>query len=322
MTWKPLSSRTKLVVWCIQFAVILAGLTYLWLFKSFTIVADLNQIFSVEQDPEIQLVIDQLEQQQLRQHLLLVGHQDKATAIKYAQRAAKSLNEITGIAVNVKFDASPKLDSIVRDYLNYPHAFISEQYRYLLQANDSQRLFNYQFNLLNDVASPWVAATLQSDKTLALADFFNQQRLPSAQLKNYDGFLIATKSEAVEQVRYYVLVNFMSNGTGLDLNVAKKIAANVASLKQQALTQDTGVDYLATGAAFFTASASSSAQSEMALFGGISVLATLLLIMVIYRSVLSVFCTLFVVLVSMIYGYTALRLLFSEVNVLTLVFYN
>ncbi|MCQ8878448.1 MMPL family transporter [Pseudoalteromonas shioyasakiensis] len=316
----PLSSRTKLVVWCIQFAVLLAGLSYLWLFKSFTIVADLNQIFSVEQDPEIQLVSDQLEQQQLRQHLLLVGHQDKASAIKYAQRAAKSLNEITGIAVKVKFDALPQLDSIVRDYLNYPHAFISEQYRYLLQANDSQRLFNYQFNLLNDVASPWVSATLKSDKTLALADFFNQQRLPSAQLKNHDGFLIATKSEALEQVRYYVLVNFMSNGTGLDLNVAKKIAANVASLRQQALTQDTGVDYLATGAAFFTASASSSAQSEMALFGAISILATLLLIMVIYRSVLSVFCTLFVVLVSMIYGYTALRLLFSEVNVLTLVF--
>lgn len=316
----PLSSRSKLVVWCIQFAVLLAGLSYLWLFKSFTIVADLNQIFSVEQDPEIQLVSDQLEQQQLRQHLLLVGHQDKATAIKYAQRAAKSLNEITGIAVKVKFDTLPELDSIVRDYLNYPYAFISEQYRYLLQANDSQRLFNYQFNLLNDVASPWVAATLQSDKTLALADFFNQQRLPSAKLKNHDGFLIATKNEPVGQARYYVLVNFMSNGTGLDLNVAKKIAANVASLKQQALTQDTGVDYLATGAAFFTASASSSAQNEMTLFGAISVFATLLLIMVIYRSVLSVFCTLFVVSVSMIYGYTALRLLFTEVNVLTLVF--
>lgn len=316
----PLSSRSKLVVWCIQFAVLLAGLSYLWLFKSFTIVADLNQIFSVEQDPEIQLVSDQLEQQQLRQHLLLVGHQDKATAIKYAQRAAKSLNEITGIAVKVKFDALPELDSIVRDYLNYPYAFISEQYRYLFQANDSQRLFNYQFNLLNDVASPWVAATLQSDKTLALADFFNQQRLPSAKLKNHDGFLIATKNEPVGQARYYVLVNFMSNGTGLDLNVAKKIAANVASLKQQALTQDTGVDYLATGAAFFTASASSSAQNEMTLFGAISVFATLLLIMVIYRSVLSVFCTLFVVSVSMIYGYTALRLLFTEVNVLTLVF--
>ncbi|MGS0535644.1 MMPL family transporter [Pseudoalteromonas sp. SaAl2] len=316
----PLSSRSKLVVWCIQFAVLLAGLSYLWLFKSFTIVADLNQIFSVEQDPEIQLVSDQLEQQQLRQHLLLVGHQDKATAIKYAQRAAKSLNEITGIAVKVKFDTLPELDSIVRDYLNYPYAFISEQYRYLLQANDSQRLFNYQFNLLNDVASPWVAATLQSDKTLALADFFNQQRLPSAKLKNHDGFLIATKNEPVGQARYYVLVNFMSNGTGLDLNVAKKIAANVASLKQQALTQDIGVDYLATGAAFFTASASSSAQNEMTLFGAISVFATLLLIMVIYRSVLSVFCTLFVVSVSMIYGYTALRLLFTEVNVLTLVF--
>ncbi|OUS72230.1 hypothetical protein B5G52_08055 [Pseudoalteromonas sp. A601] len=316
----PLSSRTKLVVWCIQFAVLLAGLSYLWLFKSFTIVADLNQIFSVEQEPEIQLVSEQLEQQQLRQHLLLVGHQDKTTAINYALRAAESLNAIAGIAVKVKFDALPQLDSIVRDYLNYPHAFISEQYRYLLQANDSQSLFNYQFNLLNEMASPWVAATLEKDKTLALADFFNQQSLPSAKLKNHDGFLIATKNEPVGHTRYYVLVNFMSNGTGLDLNVAKKIAANVTSLKKQALTQDTGVDYLATGAAFFTASASSSAQNEMTVFGAISVFATLLLIMIIYRSALSVFCTLFVVSVSMIYGYTALRLLFTEVNVLTLVF--
>ncbi len=316
----PLSSRTKLVVWCIQFAVLLAGLSYLWLFKSFTIVADLNQIFSVEQEPEIQLVSEQLEQQQLRQHLLLVGHQDKTTAINYALRAAESLNAIAGIAVKVKFDALPQLDSIVRDYLNYPHAFISEQYRYLLQANDSQSLFNYQFNLLNEMASPWVAATLEKDKTLALADFFNQQSLPSAKLKNHDGFLISTKNEPVGQTRYYVLVNFMSNGTGLDLNVAKKIAANVTSLKKQALTQDTGVDYLATGAAFFTASASSSAQNEMTVFGAISVFATLLLIMIIYRSALSVFCTLFVVSVSMIYGYTALRLLFTEVNVLTLVF--
>ncbi|MDN3377548.1 MULTISPECIES: MMPL family transporter [unclassified Pseudoalteromonas] len=316
----PLSSRTKLVVWCIQFAVLLAGLSYLWLFKSFTIVADLNQIFNVEQEPEIQLVSEQLEQQQLRQHLLLVGHQDKTTAINYALRAAESLNAIAGIAVKVKFDALPQLDSIVRDYLNYPHAFISEQYRYLLQANDSQSLFNYQFSLLNEMASPWVAATLEKDKTLALADFFNQQSLPSAKLKNHDGFLIATKNEPVGQTRYYVLVNFMSNGTGLDLNVAKKIAANVTSLKKQALTQDTGVDYLATGAAFFTASASSSAQNEMTVFGAISVFATLLLIMIIYRSALSVFCTLFVVSVSMIYGYTALRLLFTEVNVLTLVF--
>ncbi|MFY8328020.1 MMPL family transporter [Pseudoalteromonas sp. ZZD1] len=316
----PLSSRTKFVIWCIQFVVLLAGLAYLWLFKSFTIVADLNQIFNVEQDPEIQLVSEKLEQQQLRQHLLLVGHQDKTTAIKYAQNAADSLSEIEGIAVKVKFNALPELDSIVRDYLDYPHAFISEQYRYLLQANDSQSLFNYQFNLLNEMASPWVSATLEKDKTLALADFFNQQNLPSAKLKNHDGFLIATKNEPLGHIRYYVLINFMSNGTGLDLNVAQKIAQKVASLKQLALTHSTGADYLATGAAFFTASASSSAQNEMALFGAISVLATLLLILIIYRSLLSVCCTLLVVTVSIIYGYTALRLLFTEVNVLTLVF--
>ena len=58
----------------------------------------------------------------------------------------------------------------------------------------------------------------------------------------------------------------------------------------------------------------------MTVFGGISIIATLLLILVIYRSVLSVLCTLFVISMSMLYGYTALRLFFTEVNILTLVF--
>lgn len=315
-----LNSRTKLFIWCLQFALLLAGLSYLWLFKSFTIEADLNQIFTVEQEPEIQFVTDKLEQQQLRQHLLLVGHKDKTTAINYAESAAQSLKIIEGITVTHQFDALPKIESIVSDYLKYPYAFISDQYRQQLKAGDTKSIFNYQFNLLNEVGSPWVAATLETDKTLAMADFFNQQHLPTPKFKQDNGFLIATSEDSTGPQRYYVLVNFVSNDIGLDLNVAQSIAKNIATLKRDALSESTGVEYLATGAAFFTASASSSAEQEMALFGAISILATLLLILIIFRSALSVLCTLFVVFVSMLYGYTALRLFFSEVNVLTLVF--
>ncbi|MGO2011024.1 MAG: MMPL family transporter [Pseudoalteromonas sp.] len=316
----PLSSRAKLFLWCAQLLALLAGLSYLWLFKSFSIIADINQIFKVEQDTETRLVTEQVEQRQLRQHVLLVGHQDRTTAIKYADKAAQTLESINGINVKVHFDSLPKLGSIVGDYLDYQHAFISPQYQQLLKTKNTDEIFKYQFSLLNEIGSPWVSATLEADKSLALADYFNQQTLPTSNLKNHNGYLVAEYNNKAGQHMQYVLVNFISNGTGLDLNVAKKIADKVTELKHNSFQEGAGIDYLATGAAFFTANASASAESEMALFGGISVIATLLLILMIYRSALSVICTLFVISISMLYGYTALRLFFTEVNILTLVF--
>lgn len=315
-----LSSRAKLLLWCGQLLVLLVGLSYLWLFKSFTIVADINQIFNVEQDVETRLVTEKIEKNLLQQHVLLVGHPNRDTAIEYASKAAQTLKSIDGINVKVHFDSLPTLKSIVGDYLDYKHAFISPQYQQLLQTNDDDAVFKYQFSLLNQIGSPWVAATLEADKSLALADFFNQQTLPTTKLKNYNGYLIADSNNSAGRHTYYVLVNFMSNGTGLDLNVAKKIADKVNELKHSAGKEDTNIDYLATGAAFFTANASVSAETEMALFGSLSLIATLVLILIIYRRALSVLCTLFVVSISMLYGYTALRLLFSEVNILTMVF--
>ncbi|MGO3643439.1 MAG: hypothetical protein ACTJFM_05060, partial [Pseudoalteromonas sp.] len=145
----PLSSRAKLFLWCAQLLALLAGLSYLWLFKSFSIIADINQIFKVEQDTETRLVTEQVEQRQLRQHVLLVGHQDRTTAIKYADKAAQTLESINGINVKVHFDSLPKLGSIVGDYLDYQHAFISPQYQQLLKTKNTDEIFKYQFSLLN-----------------------------------------------------------------------------------------------------------------------------------------------------------------------------
>ncbi|KAA1153684.1 hypothetical protein EU510_07770 [Pseudoalteromonas sp. FUC4] len=323
MTWMTLNSRTKLLLWGIQLLILLAGLSYLWLFKPFAIVADINQIFTVEQSEDVRLVNDNVEQQQLRQHVMLVGHKKRSNAIKYAEKAALALRDINGIEVNIHFGALPELQSVVKDYLPYKYAFLSEKYKHLLQNKTAGAVFNYQFSLLNEMGSPWVAATLSSDPNLGLADFFNQQNVPSMKLKNYQGYLIAQdeiKNGSSDDAIYYVLINFVSADTGLDLNIAKDIAAKVNDIKKQSSEEKSGVNYLVTGAAFFTADASITAQNEMTVFGSISIIATLLLIVAIYRSALSVFCTLFVISISMLYGYSALRLFFTEVNILTLVF--
>ncbi|KPH95939.1 hypothetical protein AMS58_04495 [Pseudoalteromonas porphyrae] len=317
---KSISSRTKLVLWLIQLLLLIAGLIYLCLFKSFSVVADINQIFTVEQSDDIRVVSERIEQQHLRQHVLLVAHEKRDNAIEYAEQAAASLRTINGITVNLKFGSLPQLDAIVKDYLPYQHAFVSNAYKNVLSSGSADDVFTYQFSLLNEMGSPWVASTLEIDPSLSLADFFNQQNLPTTGLKNDQGYLIAQQTNQAGASIYYVLVNFVSAGTGLDLNIANDIATKIAELKQQNKEHTTGVHYLATGAAFFTANASNSAQTEMKVFGGISIIATLLLILAIYRSALSVLCTLFVISVSMLYGYSALRLFFTEVNILTLVF--
>lgn len=327
MTWMPLSltiksrsTRNKLLLWLIQLFLLLVLLIFLLQFKSFTVVADINKIFTVEQSDDVRLVSEQVEQSQLRQHVLLVGHPQRDIAIKHAEQAAAILSQINGIDVTVNFPALPKLNNVVDHYLLYQHAFVSSAYRTVLQSNDAPTIFNYQFSLLSDIGSPWVAATLESDPSLSLADFFNQQSLPTSALKHEHGYLTAQQQNQHGEDIYYVLVNFVSAGTGLDLNVASNIATKVNELKHLNTKHVTGIEYLVTGAAFFTASASNSAQAEMAIFGGISLVATLLLILLIYRSMLSVLCTLFVIAISMLYGYIALRLFFTEVNILTLVF--
>ncbi len=174
MTWMSLNSRTKLLLWGLQLLILLASLSYLWLFKPFAIVADINQIFTVEQSEDVRLETNKVEQQQLRQHVMLVGHKKRSNAIKYAEQAAFAIRDIDGIEVNIHFGAFPELQSVVKDYLPYKYAFLSEKYKQLLQNKNSDAVFNYQFSLLNEMGSPWVAATLASDPNLGLADFFNR----------------------------------------------------------------------------------------------------------------------------------------------------
>ncbi|XQF91723.1 hypothetical protein ACOBV8_19820 (plasmid) [Pseudoalteromonas espejiana] len=96
--------------------------------------ADINQIFTVEQSEDVRLVNDKVEQQQLRQHVMLVGHKKRSNAINYAEKAAAlALRDINGIEVNIHFGALPEPQSVVKDYLPINMHFLSEKYKHLLQ---------------------------------------------------------------------------------------------------------------------------------------------------------------------------------------------
>ncbi|MBQ4833472.1 MMPL family transporter [Pseudoalteromonas sp. MMG010] len=314
MKWIKLSSRNKFFIWCAQLTLLLAVFIYLQLNHSFTVVADINQVFDIQQDPIVAAATNKVEQQQLRQHIVLIGNKDKNLAIHQARAFANKLAELDHITVKSQFSKLPTLDEISQSYAPYAQKLVSASFAKALQSGDKDTLFNLQFNLLNDIGSPWIAATFEYDMTLSLADFFTRQNLPALNLTNEQGFLIA-QHVVNDQPTFYVLIYFNSDKPGLDINTAKEIVQHIEGIEVDPLSE-----VLVTGAAFFTADASRSAEHEMTLYGSLSIVATLLLLCVVYRSMSSVLCTLFVVSVSVLYGFAALQLFFNDVNILTLVF--
>ena len=100
-----------------------------------------------------------------------------------------------------------------------------------------------------------------------------------------------------------------------NLNTAKAIVTKLDHLKK---LQD--VEYIRTGAIFYSYEASEQAQKEMQWLGGLSILATLLLIYFAYRRFLTLVCTIFLISISIVYGFLGLNVFFDEVNILSIVF--
>ena len=113
----------------------------------------------------------------------------------------------------------------------------------------------------------------------------------------------------------YVLVTMKTQQGAFNLNSAKAIVNQL-----NAIDSIPEVSYIRTGAIFYSYEASEQAQWEMQWFGGLSILATLLLIFLSYRRVATVFSTVFLIAISVAYGFLGLNLFFNEINVLSVVF--
>ena len=216
------------------------------------------------------------------------------------------------------FEQFATLSDIIEQYLPYQQQLLSPQMRALLTNNDQQALFAHQFSLLNQVSNQAVALTLKSDPTLSLADFLSRPLSQGSALSMKESHLVTQVDE-----RYYVLVTFTSQASTINIDAAQALVSQfkqLISVEHIKEPLNDSVEYLYTGAIFYTSEASSTGQFEMALYGGLSLLATLLLIALVYRSALALVATLGLVSVSVAYGYFAISLFYNEINIIAFVF--
>jgi len=213
-----------------------------------------------------------------------------------------------------------QLSDITQDYLPFKQQLLSQEMTRLLTKGNSEELFSYQFSLLNQVANQAVSLTIEQAPHLALADFLARPMFGSSALTLKNEHLVSKY-----QGDYYVLVSFSTNSDGINIDSAQQFVSEFGELINQQRHSQTShgqdkVDYLYTGAIFYTSKASSTGQGEMMLYGSISLIATLLLIAFVYRNITAMLATFTLIAISFVYGYLALSLFYQQISIIALIF--
>lgn len=342
-----LSTATKAIIWSVQFLLVLV----LLLFSQFNntnllgsplkLNADLTSLFdspvaSTESSGNDQhnnsdavaqkQVADKISQAASKSNLVLVGAAHLEVAIKQADLFANKLSSLALVSsVQVNFSQMAQLSDISSYYLPFKQQLLSQEMKQLLSKGSSEELFSYQFSLLNQVANQAISLTIEQAPHLALADFLSRPLFGSSALVLKNEHLVSQYKD-----RHYVLVSFSTNSDGININTAQQFVSQFKQIiDQQVFAQDklaqknlteNQVEYLYTGAIFYTSKASSTGQSEMMLYGGISLIATLLLILLVYRNITAMLATFMLIGISFVYGYLALSLFYTQISVIALIF--
>jgi len=322
-----LSSTHKLYLWLTQCLLLALFGVFIFIEKPITFNANLTSLFSVEHHNQWQAVQKKIDANLNTSLLYLVGHSQQRVAIQAADQLALQLKQIDGIEnVSAQLKNIPNQQSLIDSYSGFEQQLLTPAFtEYLVQKN--KQIFDLQFQLLNQLGDQIVGQTIAKDPTLALAHYLNRSPFPSNKLTiTSDGYLTLNY-----QNNHYVLVTMKTAEGAFDLKTTKSIVSQLDNISapelattltdtSKVLPQDQAIDYIRTGAIFYSYEASEQAQQEMQWLGGLSILATLLLIYFAYRRFVTLFCTIFLIGISIVYGFLGLNLFFDEVNVLSLVF--
>ncbi len=310
---KPSKNNVYKQLWLVQFVLSVLGLVYLQINSPLSINTDLSQLFQASShDNDSQAVLDRYAKLNESQNLILIKHENLNQAIEDTAKLTKQFKQWPEIDSAIsQFPQLTKIDTLIADYAPYQHSLLSSELSALLKQEKQNTLFQYQFNLLNQVANPFVAKSLSNDPTLSLADYLTKLPQVTKQLQQeQSGYLYSQDQQA-----YYILLRFQTKKSGLALNESAILVNKIShSLKRLESS------YLATGQVFYAEHASQTAQYEMRLFSSISIIGITLLVFIAYRTVSALFATLAIIVISFFYGYLALSLCFEQVHILTFVF--
>ncbi|MBP9713924.1 MAG: MMPL family transporter [Sterolibacterium sp.] len=269
---------------------------------------------TTEQNATAEAAVKTLTDQLGNRLLFLVGHAEPQQARLQAQAFAARLDQ-SGAFVRV-IAAAPKIDVrlLSEVYAPYRAALLSPGDREMLLSSG----FSAETLLLKRMHQPFQAG-IATDLTLDPFGFLQRwlAQLPLAQsrLTVADGMLVAQDAKAT-----YVFVLAEPHGSAFDGNVQRNVVAAVDVAEAALYEASPQAQLLRAGALFYGAAARSSAQHEVDLIGGGSLVGIVLLMWWLFRSLRPLLLGLTTVAIGIACGITAVLMGYGKIHLITLVF--
>ena len=300
-------NKLTIYYWLQLCSVLLLG-GYLLFFGQWHIETNLLSILPhSEHQQDFKRAEQALFKQKSQQLVVLISGEN---ALKAQHALVASVNEIAHVTILPT--PEPSLSDITAFYTPYRHNFLTPSY--LENIDNSQALQQLATNQVIQLANPFVSATIATAPRLNLADYLQVALSNLGDIEFEQGVAFVN----IEEKRYFIS-RLQVSLNGLDLNASAGISTKLQQLFSDIGTQQQ-VELLYSGILFHTAESTAQAKAEISTFGVFSVLAVLLLIWAVFRSLLPLLAAILVLSIAGVYGFVAMLLFFDSLHLLTLVF--
>lgn len=266
-----------------------------------------------ERDPVRAQAAAQFDATLARQHIVLVGAADLATARGAAQDYAKALCASGAFAnVTLQIDAQQQAQ-IAALYAPYRQRLLSETLRARIEREGSSAVFEHALGALYSPITPVSSAMLDADPLLTFFDFISAQNSARGNVQLRDGMLVAEHDGL-----FYVLLRLQLAGDPFAVSEQERVIPALDDAAAKARSE--GARVLDIGAVRYAHEGVESASGEVNTIGTLSTVAVVAILLLVFRSPLPMIASLVASAVGFGVAIAACWLWFGPIHLLTLVF--
>ena len=265
-----------------------------------------------EHDPVVDRALHEFSDQAGRKILFLVGGRSANDAHTAGTSFAADLKASDSIA-DVKYEVRNRVGETLTAYLAYRHALLSAQDRQRLEQGDGEDLYRAAQRALYTPAGLIRPATPAEDPLGLISDFLLAQVPPLGNVQLENGVL-AVSGEG----KHWVLVIAETRDSPFATTTQNEVMPVVEAATDK--VRATGAVVLSSGLLPHAAYAAKQAHHEVATFGLVSLLGTILLLLFVHRSMRPVLMSAGSITLGLMAALIACHWIFGRVHLLTLVF--
>ena len=303
----PALIKLQRLYWLQLFSVLVIGV-YLVFFGKWQIETNLLSILpNSSQHQSFRAAEEALFKQKSQQLVVLLSGDNAIAAYRRLSDDISKIEQVAELRT-----PEPALTDIASFYLPYRHNFLPQSY--LKNIANGQELSQLANNQLIQLANPFVSETIATAPRLNLAEYLQGALSKLSDVEFYQG--IATIN--MQQQRYLIM-RLQLSLDGFELDASQAMATKLTRLFTR-IGSDFDVELNYSGILFHTAESTAQAKNEISSFGVFSVLAVILLIILVFRSLLPLTAALVVLSIACLFGFVGILLFFDSLHLLTLVF--